>query len=103
MVTNREGPFVYYRLSDPASLDILSDHAQQGASQEALYEEPRKTMPHEYFWGGGMWIFPTIAIIFGFTVALLMIFLIFGSRGFRPPWHDSGSTAATGRSRPSIS
>ncbi|WP_274596139.1 hypothetical protein [Oryzomonas rubra] len=22
-------------------------------------------MPHEYFWGGGMWIFPTIAMIFG--------------------------------------
>lgn len=46
-------------------------------------------MPHEYFWGGGMWIFPTMALIIGFTVMLLMIFLIFG-RGFRPPWHDSG-------------
>ena len=46
-------------------------------------------MPHEYFWGGGMWIFPTIAMITGITVILLIIFFVFG-RGFRPPWHDSG-------------
>lgn len=46
-------------------------------------------MPHEYFWGGGMWIFPTVAMIIGITVILLIIFLVFG-RGFRPPWHDSG-------------
>ena len=30
----------------------------------------------------------TDLLIIGFTVMLLMIFLIFG-RGFRPPWHDS--------------
>lgn len=36
-----------------------------------------------------MWIFPTIAMIIGITVILLIIFLVFG-RGFRPPWHDSG-------------
>lgn len=45
-------------------------------------------MPHEYFWSGGMWIFPTIAMIIGFSVILLMIFLIFG-RGYKPPRHDS--------------
>jgi putative membrane protein len=46
-------------------------------------------MPLEYFWGGGMWIFPTIAMLIGLAVLLIVIFLIFG-RGFRPPWQDPG-------------
>ena len=37
-----------------------------------------------YFWWGGMWIFPLIM----FTFMLIMIYLIFGRGGFRPPWRD---------------
>lgn len=44
-------------------------------------------MPHEYFWGGGMWVFPFFAIIFGFTIMLLFFLLFFG-KGFRPPCQD---------------
>lgn len=54
-------------------------------------------MPHEYFWGGGMWIFPTIAMIIGLTVMLLLIFLVFG-RGFRPPWQDGSRHHGEGQS-----
>jgi len=38
-------------------------------------------MGPEYFWAGGMWIFPLIML----TVMLVVVFLIFGRRGFRPP------------------
>lgn len=39
----------------------------------------------EHFWMGGIWIFPFIMII----IMLLVIFLVFGRRGFMPPWnHD---------------
>ena len=41
-------------------------------------------MGPEYFWGGGMWIFPLIML----TVMLVFVFLMFGQRGFRPPWMD---------------
>ena len=41
-------------------------------------------MGPEYFWGGGMWIFPLIML----TVMLVVVFLIFGRRGFRPPGMD---------------
>jgi len=41
-------------------------------------------MGPEYFWWGGMWIFPTIMLI----VMLLVIYLIFG-RGVKQPWCDS--------------
>lgn len=34
-----------------------------------------------------MWFFPMIFPILGFTVMLVVVYLIFG-RGFRPPWHD---------------
>lgn len=44
VATDRDGPFIYYRLSDTALMDILAKFAQQGASQEALTEEPRKLM-----------------------------------------------------------
>jgi hypothetical protein len=39
-------------------------------------------MGFENFWGSGMWIFPLIMCI----VMLLVVFGIFGRRGFRPPW-----------------
>lgn len=38
-------------------------------------------MGPEYFWWGGMWIFPLIMIL----VMLLVVYLIFGRRGFRGP------------------
>lgn len=38
-------------------------------------------MGPEYFWWGGMWIFPLIMIL----VMLLLVYLIFGRGGFRPP------------------
>ncbi len=38
-------------------------------------------MGPEYFWWGGMWIFPLIMIL----VMLLVVYLIFGRGGFRPP------------------
>ena len=34
-----------------------------------------------------MWFFPMIFPILGFTVMLVVVYLIFG-RGFRPPWRD---------------
>ncbi len=40
-------------------------------------------MGPEYFWMGGMWIFPIIMII----VMLIVIYLIFGRGCFRPPWY----------------
>ncbi len=40
-------------------------------------------MRPEYFWMGGMWIFPIIMII----VMLIVIYLIFGRGCFRPPWY----------------
>ncbi len=41
-------------------------------------------MGPEYFWWGGMWIFPLIMIV----VMLLVVYLIFGRGVFRPPgWH----------------
>lgn len=42
-------------------------------------------MGHEYFWMGGMWIFPFIGII----VMLVVVYLVFGRGNFRPPWHES--------------
>lgn len=36
-----------------------------------------------------MWIFPTIAMIFGFTVMLICILIFFG-KGVRPPWQGHG-------------
>lgn len=41
-------------------------------------------MGPEYFWWGGMWIFPFIMI----TVVIIVLYLIFGRGGFRPPWPD---------------
>lgn len=42
-------------------------------------------MPYDYFWRGGMWIFPML----GLFVFLVVIIAIFG-RGCRPPWQSSG-------------
>ncbi len=42
-------------------------------------------MGPEYFWWGGMWIFPLIMIV----VMLVIVYLIFGRGGFRGPcWHS---------------
>ena len=38
----------------------------------------------EYFWWGGMWIFPIIMILFG----LVVVYLLFGRTGLRPPYPD---------------
>ncbi len=42
-------------------------------------------MGPEYFWMGGMWIFPLI----GITVMLIVVYLVFGRGNFRPPWSGS--------------
>ncbi len=39
-------------------------------------------MGPEYFWMGGMWIFPIIMIV----VMLIVVYLIFGRGNIRPPW-----------------
>ncbi len=39
-------------------------------------------MGPEYFWSGGMWIFPIIMII----VMLIVVYLIFGRGNSRAPW-----------------
>jgi putative membrane protein len=41
-------------------------------------------MGHEYFWWGSMWIFPVIMLI----VVVVVLYLMFGRAGFRPPWLD---------------
>ena len=43
--------------------------------------------PHYFFWGD-MWIFPIIVINM-FVVMLIVRYLIFGRRGFRPWWLDA--------------
>jgi hypothetical protein len=43
--------------------------------------------PHPFF-GGDMWIFP-IMMINMFIVMLIVRYLVFGRRGFRPWWQDS--------------
>lgn len=45
-------------------------------------------MGPEYFWMGGMWIFPFIGII----VMLVVVYLVFGRGNFRPPWNGSGQS-----------
>ncbi|MEW6113269.1 MAG: SHOCT domain-containing protein [Thermodesulfobacteriota bacterium] len=53
---------------------------------------PRKERPMgpEYYWMHGMWIFPVLMPIVMLTVFLLVIYLIFGRGGIRPPWQDRG-------------
>ena len=51
--------------------------------------------PGQHWWGdawwhGGMWIVPLIM----FTIMVLLIYLIFGRRGWRPPWCDARSDTA---------
>ena len=38
-------------------------------------------MHPEYMWWGGMWIFPFIMIVF----VLVVVYLLFGRTGLRPP------------------
>ena len=45
-------------------------------------------MQPEYFWMGGMWIFPLI----GITVMLVVVFFIFGRGNFRAPCHGSSQS-----------
>lgn len=44
-------------------------------------------MGPEYYWWHGMWFFPMIFPIVGFTVMLVIVYLFFCG-GFRPPWQD---------------
>ena len=55
-------------------------------------------MGPEYYWWHGMWFFPMIFPLLGFTVMLVVIYLVFG-RGLRPPWqHYRGEREAEGPS-----
>ena len=40
-------------------------------------------MHSEYFWWGGMWIFPIVMILF----VLAVVYLLFGRTGLRPQDH----------------
>lgn len=42
-------------------------------------------MPYDYFWRGGMWIFPLL----GLFIFLVVFIAIFGRGCFRPPWNAS--------------
>lgn len=42
-------------------------------------------MGPEYFWMGGMWIFPIIMIV----LMMIVVYLMFGRGNFRPPWYGS--------------
>lgn len=44
--------------------------------------------PGEHFWWGGWWMFPMVMPIIFLMVAIIVLYLIFGRRGFRPPWWD---------------
>jgi putative membrane protein len=47
-------------------------------------------MGPEYFWMHGMWVFPLVMPIVVLTVLLVVVYLIFGRGGFRPPWQNGG-------------
>jgi putative membrane protein len=51
-------------------------------------------MGPEHFWWGGMWIFPMTFFIIMLFVCLVVVYLIFGRGGYRPPWQDRGSETA---------
>lgn len=56
-------------------------------------------MGPEYFWGGGMWIMPFVF----FPIMLLIMYLVFGRGGFRPPWQgrqEPGSKDRQGSESP---
>jgi len=50
--------------------------------------------PGHYWWGdmwwGGMWIFPLIML----TIMLVVVYLMFGRGGWRPPWSGDRSETA---------
>ena len=50
-------------------------------------------MGPDYFWWGGMWIFPVL----GLLVMLLVVYLVFGRRNFRHPCGMSGEYEGHGR------
>ena len=39
-------------------------------------------MGPEYFFGGGMWFMPFVFL----TIMLVFLYLVFGRRGYGPPW-----------------
>ncbi len=47
------------------------------------------------FWSGGFLIFPII----GFACMIIFMFLMFGRRGFRPPWQGPGRYDGASRDR----
>ena len=47
-------------------------------------------MHPEYFWWGEMWIFPLRM----FTVMVIVLYLMFGRGGWRPPWYSERTDTA---------
>jgi putative membrane protein len=45
-----------------------------------------------HFWGGGMFIFPLIMLVF----ILVIIYMIFVKGDFHPPWHGPGPYPRSG-------
>jgi putative membrane protein len=41
-------------------------------------------MGPEFFWWGGMWIFPLLMLI----IMLVIVYAVFIRGGFRAPWHE---------------
>lgn len=55
-------------------------------------------MGPEYYWMHGMWVFPVVMPIVILTVLVLVVYLIFGRGGGRPPWQDRGHSYEGGQS-----
>jgi putative membrane protein len=66
---------------------VISRHRICAIHLLGICETEERTMGPEYYWWHGMWFFPMIFPILGFTVMLVVVYLVFG-RGFRPPWQD---------------
>ena len=44
--------------------------------------------PGEHFWWGGWWMFPMAMPIIILVALVVVLYLLFGRGGLRPPWWD---------------
>lgn len=55
-------------------------------------------MGPEHFWYSGWWVFPMKMPIIMLVIFLIVLYLVFGRGGFRPPWRgDSDKRYTQGR------
>lgn len=45
-------------------------------------------MGPEYFWWGGWWLFPIIMPLVMLGIFVVLLYLVFGRGGFKPPWQQ---------------